>query len=230
MVGVTFYNDKVFVKFYFTIQAMVENNISINAKVFIVDDDQSIRTTLLMLFKAQGIPAQAFADAQSFLKIHTPDSPGCLLLDVRIPGLSGLDLQKAAGRYEITMPIILITGYGDIPMATQAMRNGAFDFIEKPFTADAILERIREALSFDNVNRNRQLERKDIVERMARLTKREWEVMQLVVQGMRNKEIGAALDITLPTVEAHRKKVMSKLEAKSIADVVRFWIIYESEN
>jgi FixJ family two-component response regulator len=209
---------------------MVETTLSIKSKVFIVDDDQSIRTTLLMLFKAYAIPAQAFSDAQSFLKNHTPNSPGCLLLDVRIPGLSGLDLQKAAKQYGITMPIILMTGYGDVPMATQAMRNGAFDFIEKPFTAEVILERIREALSFDDVNRDRQIEHKAIVKRMARLTKREWEVMTLVVQGMRNKEIGAALDITLPTVEAHRKKVMSKLEAKSIADVVRYWIIYESED
>jgi FixJ family two-component response regulator len=199
-------------------------------EVFIVDDDPTVRSSLTMLFKAHGMNVRTFADARSFLNHHSPDNNGCLLLDLRMPGLSGLELQQAAEQYGIIMPIILITGYGDIPMATQAMRDGAFDVIEKPFKPETLLQRVREALAFDLQNRDRQTEYQRISRRMARLTRREREVMALVVAGHRNKEISEKLHITLPTVEAHRKKMMAKLEARTVADIVRFSIIYDSDS
>jgi FixJ family two-component response regulator len=189
--------------------------------VYIVDDEETIRRALSRLVRTAGLTAQTFTSAQAFLEHPLPDHPACLVLDVRLPGLSGLDLQVALGPRQETVPIIFITGRGSIPMSVQAMRGGALDFLKKPVDGDLLLESIQRALARSREALARAAEHSDVARRLARLTPREREVLDLVVAGMLNKQIAAELGAAEKTVKVHRGRVMKKMEAGSVADLVR---------
>ncbi|MBL8253680.1 MAG: response regulator transcription factor [Candidatus Competibacter sp.] len=189
--------------------------------VFLIDDDQAVRDAVALLLQTGGLAVETFASATDFLEAGVAQRPGCLVLDVRMPGLSGLDLQKQLRTGGYRIPIIFMTGHGDIPMAIRAMKAGAFDFIEKPFQGQALLARIQEALAFDVRERRRQAYRTEAAARVALLSPREREVLDRVVEGQYNKVIAAELGISLSTVEIHRKRVMEKLQAESLSDLIR---------
>lgn len=193
----------------------------ITSTVFLIDDDQAVRDAVGLLLRATGLSVESFASAADFLKSDGIRRPGCLLLDVRMPGMSGLDLQKQLQDQGHRIPIIFMTGHGDVPMATRAMKAGAFDFIEKPFQGQTLLARVREALERDTRELRRQTQRNEAAARLARLSPREREVLDRVAIGQYNKVIAAELGISLSTVEIHRKRVMEKLEANSLSDLIR---------
>ena len=189
--------------------------------VFIVDDDAGVRESLGFLMKSVGLNSAAFASAQEFLENYGLDKSGCLVLDIRMPGMSGLELQSKLKERQAILPIIFITGHGDVPMAVEAMQNGAVDFIQKPFRDQELLDRINEALEQDSKNRHGLLQKHDIAARMETLTQREHEVMDLVAAGRANKVIAGDLGVSQRTVEIHRARVMEKMHARSLADLVR---------
>lgn len=197
--------------------------------VFVVDDDQAMRHSLKWLIESIGMRVRTFGSANDFLDSYYPGQAGCLLLDVRMPGMSGLELQSHLARHEIRLPVIIITGHGDVAMAVKAMRAGAVDFIEKPFNDEALLSSIRNALSRDEKQRALQLQRAEIAARLAELTPREHEVMDMVTAGRSNKEIAASLGVSAKTVEAHRARVMDKMRASSLAELVRMALIRDDE-
>ncbi len=191
------------------------------ATVFVVDDDRAMRESLQFLLESISMPVQTFDSAQSFLDRWDASSLGCLLLDVRMPGMSGLELQQELQRRDVRLPVIIMTAYADVPMAVQAMHLGAMDFIEKPFNEQQLLDRINKAL--DRAARERRSAEEVTVlrDRADRLTPREHEVMRLVVRGRLNKQIAHELNLSMKTVEQHRAKVMEKMEADSLAVLVR---------
>ncbi len=189
--------------------------------VYIVDDDQAIRHAMSLLLKSVDIDHQVYNSADEFLELFNGNDNGCLVLDIRMPGLGGLELQEKLIESDNALPIIFITGHGDIPMAVEAMQKGAFDFIQKPFRDQELLDRISEAL---NTARERQSERAlkhNVQERINTLTKREHEVLDLVVTGKPNKIIAHELGVSQRTIEIHRARVMEKMAAKSLAELVR---------
>lgn len=192
--------------------------------VFIVDDDTAVRDALKFLLRSVGHPVETFASAQDFLDAYRDDRPGCLVLDIRMPGMSGLELQEKLVERRSILPIIFITGHGDVPMAVEAMQAGAMDFIQKPFRDQDLLDRINQALEKDAKNRAALGELNLIRERLASLTPREREVMDLVVHGKANKVIAGDLDLSQRTVEIHRARVMEKMQASSLAHLVRMVI------
>jgi len=198
--------------------------------VFVVDDDEAMRTSLKWLIESAGIQVLSFASAQAFLDAYRRDRAraGCLLVDVRMPGMSGLELQGRLAEHEIDLPVIIITGHGDVAMAVRAMKAGALDFIEKPFNDDALLASIHRGLDLDAARRRRQVRRADIAARLGQLTPREHEVMELVTEGKSNKEIAASLSVSAKTVEAHRARVMEKMQAHSLAELVRMVLMMEA--
>jgi two-component system response regulator FixJ len=199
----------------------VNGLMSLPQTVYIVDDDENIRKAIALLLKSAGLTAEQYASADEFLKCFDPDKGGCLVVDVRMPGMSGLELQDVIRERQIVMPVIIMTGHGDVAMAVKAMKAGAVDFIEKPFKNQELLDRIEQCLSQSaelQVNKQHQLE---VVERIRLLTGREREVMELLVAGKLNKQVAAELDISTRTVEAHRARIMDKLQAKSFSEVVR---------
>lgn len=198
--------------------------------VFLIDDDQAIRDSVRLLLRANGLAVETFSNAVDFLESDAIQRPGCLLLDVRMPGMSGLDLQKHLQALNQRIPIIFITGHGDVPMAIRAMKAGAFDFVEKPFQAENLLNRIHEALALDAQERCRQTQRDQAAARMALLSPREREVLERVVAGQFNKVIAAELGISISTVEIHRKRVMEKLQAESLSDLIRLQALCSGEN
>lgn len=189
--------------------------------VFVVDDDQAMRSSLKWLIESVGMSVETYDSADQFIRNYYPGRAGCLLLDVRMPGMSGLELQEHFIQHQIKVPIIIITGHGDVPMAVRAMKAGAVDFIEKPFNDELLLESIRNALMLDVEQRNLQAERAEVATRLAHLTPREHEVMEMVTDGRSNKEIALTLGVSAKTVEAHRARVMEKMQAHSLADLVK---------
>lgn len=189
--------------------------------VFLIDDDQAVRDAVGLLLQTGGLAVETFANATDFLEAGIVRRPGCLVLDVRMPGISGLDLQNKLRTQGHRIPIIFMTGHGDVPMAIRAMKAGAFDFIEKPFQGQTLLARVHEALALDARERCRQARRDEVATRMALLSPREREVLERVTDGQYNKVIAADLGISLSTVEIHRKRVMEKLQAESLSDLIR---------
>jgi FixJ family two-component response regulator len=189
--------------------------------VFVIDDDESIREALHSLIRSVGLNVATFASAQEFLQSARPDVPACLILDVRMPGLSGLDLQRDLGEANIQIPIIFITGHGDIPMSVRAMKAGAVEFLTKPFRDQDLLDAIQQALERDRRARSQQADNADLRKRYESLTPRETEVFALVVKGLLNKQIALQLGTSEITVKLHRRQVMEKMHADSLADLVR---------
>ncbi len=188
--------------------------------VFVVDDDPGVREGLEILVGSTGRPVETFPDAQAFLQAWDRQRPGCLVLDIRMPGMRGLQLQEQTRARRIDLPVIIITGQGDVPAAVRAMRGGAVDFIEKPFNDVILLDRIARAIAQDDRNRQERVARAQSAERLAQLTPREREVLDLLVAGKTTKQIAARLGISFQAVAAHRNRIMDKLEADNVVDLV----------
>lgn len=191
------------------------------ATVFVVDDDPAIRFAMQALMESIHLKHEIFASGDEFLEKVDDHRAGCLVLDIRMPGLGGLELQEELIRRGGSLPIIFITGHGDVPMAVDAMQKGAVDFIQKPFRDQDLLDRVREALITDEEQRKKQQEHEAVAERLSRLTNREREVFDLVVTGKPNKVIAYELGVSQRTVEIHRARVMEKMQARSLADLVK---------
>jgi FixJ family two-component response regulator len=189
--------------------------------VFVVDDDVSVRESLELLIRKIGWRPEIFESAQEFLNRPRPQVPSCLVLDISLPGISGLDLQKQVSAERADMPIIFITGYGDVPKSVQAMKAGAVEFLTKPVSQEMLLDAIRQALEHSRAALGREAEMQELRKRYALLSPRERQVMALVVSGRLNKQVGGELGISVITVKTHRGKVMHKMQADSVADLVR---------
>jgi len=195
--------------------------------VFVVDDDEPVRDAIGLLLDTVDIPYETFESAQDFLSGYSRDRTGCLVLDIRMPGMNGLELQDKLLDDRDPLPIIFITGHGDIPMAVEAMRKGAVDFIRKPFRDQELLDRIQEALSFDADNREHQQDLDGVRTRASSLTPREKEVFERVAEGQANKVVAIDLAISERTVEIHRSQVMQKMAARNLADLVKMKILLD---
>src|SRR5499425_1411912 len=189
--------------------------------VYVVDDDESVREALGSLIRSATLRVQTFPSAQEFLAFSRPDVPSCLVLDVQLPGLSGLDLQQELAKADVQIPIIFLTGHGDIPMTVRAMKAGALEFLTKPFDDEDLLEAIREAIKRDRVARRERANMRTLYHCYNSLTPREQEVMKWVVSGLLNKQIAAELGISEIMIKVHRGQVMQKMQAESLADLVR---------
>jgi FixJ family two-component response regulator len=189
--------------------------------VFVVDDDDAVRNSLRLLLKSAGLLSEVAGSAHEFLSNYDIAHPGCLVLDVRMPGMSGLEMQHELNVRGAMIPVIFITGHGDIPMAVEAMQHGAFDFLQKPFRDQDLLDRVQRALARDTENRARLRQTDRIRDRLASLSPREREVLHLVTQGKANKMVAGDLGVSQRTVEIHRAHVMQKMEAGSLAELVR---------
>ena len=189
--------------------------------VYVVDDDAAARAAIQSLLHSVGLRAETFGSAQEFLASYRPDTPACLVLDVRLPGVGGLDFQRDLAARDVTIPIIFITGHGDIPMSVEAMKAGALEFLTKPFRGQVLLDAIHKAIERDRAARHEQSKVAELRQRLDTLTPREREVMQLVISGLLNKQIAAELGASERTVKIHRGQVMRKMQAGSLPDLVR---------
>ena len=192
--------------------------------VFLVDDDDAVRDAVSMLLDSAGLQVRCFDSAQRFLDEYDA-TPGCLVLDVSMPGMTGLELQEELNKSGIRIPIIFITGHGDVPMSVRAIKQGAVDFVEKPADDDELLEKIRKAIKLDREIRGEDAQRSEVVDRFNRLTPREQQVMAEVAAGNSNKEIAINLDISHRTIEIHRARVMEKMGADSLPDLIRMALV-----
>lgn len=200
---------------------MAKADDAVCATIYVVDDDDGMRRALSLLLSTVGYKTAVFASSKEFLDKVKTDAAGCLILDIRMPGMSGLELQQHLNRMGSMLPVIFITGHGDVPMAVQAMKEGAFEFVQKPFRDQDLLDRINHALELDKENRSTLARRADVSARFESLTPREKQVMQLVVDGAANKVIAIDLGLSERTVEIHRAKVMEKMGARSVAHLVK---------
>lgn len=189
--------------------------------IYLVDDDEALRDSLAWLLESQGFKVAAFASAEDFLKAWRPEFNGCLLLDVRMPGMSGLELHERLRAQYSTLPIIFITGHGDVPMAVAALKKGAVDFIEKPFNDTELLRLVSQCLVTEQEHRARRRQDAEVSRRLDQLTQREREVLELIIVGKLNKQIADVLGISIKTVEVHRARVMEKMAAQSLAELVQ---------
>jgi two-component system, LuxR family, response regulator FixJ len=189
--------------------------------VFVVDDDSGVRSSIRMLLKSIGIAATSLASAQEFLDAFDSSQPGCLVLDIRMPGMSGMELQQQLSLQGAIIPVIFITGHGDIPMAVEAMQHGAFDFLQKPFRDQDLIDRIQKALARDRETRTALQKHSQIREKLESLTPREKDVLRLLIKGQQNKVMAAELGLSQRTVEIHRAHIMDKTGANSLAQLVR---------
>ena len=194
---------------------------SVPGTVFVVDDDQAVRESLALLVQSVGIEAETFASAREFLDTYRPDQRGCLITDIRMPGMSGLELQEQLSSDGVRIPVIVLTGHGDVPAAVRALKGGAVDFVEKPFNPQALLDLVQQAIAKDAEIRELADQEAAVAERMSLLTPREHEVMTLVVVGKANKVIAIELSISERTVELHRGRIMKKMQARSLAELMR---------
>ena len=195
-----------------------------NPMIMVVDDDAGVRNALRSLLKSVGLESALYASAQEFLTAYQPAQPGCLVLDIRMPGMSGLELQEQLNLRGAVIPVIFMTGHGDIPMAVEAMQHGAFDFLQKPFRDQDLLDRIQRAIVRDAEQRQSLGEHARIKAHVESLTAREREVLDLMTQGKQNKNIAQDLGVSPRTVEIHRARVMEKMNARSVAELVRMML------
>ena len=195
-----------------------------NSVVMVVDDDAGVRNAMRILLKSVGLESVLYPSAQEFLAAYQPSQPGCLVLDIRMPGMSGLELQQQLNIRGAVIPVIFMTGHGDIPMAVEAMQHGAFDFLQKPFRDQDLLDRMQRAIQKDGELRQSLGEHTRIKAHLESLTAREREVLDLMTQGKQNKQIAQELGISPRTIEIHRARVMEKMEAQSVAELVRMML------
>ncbi len=196
---------------------------SIEQMVYIIDDDPAIRESLCDLIESAGLLTRQFESAEDFLALSTAQLGGCLVLDVRLPGMSGLELQSKLVRSDIEMPIIIMTAHGDIPMVRNAMKSGAIEFLTKPFQDEELLAAIEQAFALDRSRRDARCMERSIVERWRTLSDRERQVLEMVTAGMLNKQIADRLNLSLITVKLYRRQVMEKMQADTFADLVKMW-------
>jgi RNA polymerase sigma factor (sigma-70 family) len=197
------------------------------AKIYVVDDDTAVRDSLSWVIESNGWKVESHPSAQEFLNNYTPDQLGCLILDVRMPGMSGPELQKLLNERQCSLPIIFISAHGTVPTAVQAMQAGAVDFLMKPFDNNMLLERVEKCVLRAHQNASKNTQASTTRERLKKLTAREREVLDLVVAGQSNKQIAAKLKISIKTVEAHRAKIMNKMQVKSLAELVSLVVTYQ---
>jgi two-component system, LuxR family, response regulator FixJ len=197
-------------------------------RVYIVEDDEAVRESLQLMLESVGYKTRTYANANTFLDEHNSDMAGCLVLDIRMPGINGMELQRKLNERNSMLPTIFVTGHGDVPMAVEAMQQGALDFVQKPYREQELLEKIERAFEIDKANRGSLQERQSIAARLQNLTPRELDVLRLLVEGKANKVIAIDLDISQRTVEIHRARVMEKLEANSLAHLVRMVMAVDS--
>jgi FixJ family two-component response regulator len=190
-------------------------------QVFVIDDDEAVRDSLRWLLESNGFPVQVFDSAEAFLQADPLSRRGCGVVDVRMPGMSGLELQDELRRRGCEMPLIVITGHGDVPMAVSSMKKGAVDFLEKPFNDEQLCQLVRECLNRVEQSAEANQAEREAIERLQRLTGRERQVLELIVAGRLNKQIADDLDISIKTVEAHRANIMTKIGARTMADLMR---------
>ncbi|TDX99683.1 LuxR family two component transcriptional regulator [Thiohalophilus thiocyanatoxydans] len=203
------------------VEGQTVSTIMKQATIHVVDDDQAVRESIEWLIESVGLNIRTYASANEFLENYTEDSLGCLILDVRMPGISGLDLQHILTERGIDLSVVFVTGHGDVPMAVRALKNGAVDFIEKPFNDQLLLDTIQSAVQKHSQRLKQRAELENLQTRYDNLTTREQEVMDRVVTGKPNRDVGGELGISVKTVEVHRAKVMEKMRARSIADLVK---------
>jgi FixJ family two-component response regulator len=192
--------------------------------VYVVEDDPALRSLITALADSVGVPSRAFQSAHKFLEHYDPRQPGCLVLDVFMPGMSGLELQDELNRRGAVIPVIFITGHADVPSAVAAVRNGAFNFLQKPFSNSELIANVREALELDRRSRQALAQQEAIRDRLASLTRREREVLEFIVQGLASKVMAEEMGLSKRTVELHRSRVMDKMGASSIAQLVRMFM------
>jgi RNA polymerase sigma factor (sigma-70 family) len=202
----------------------------ITPTVYVVDDDEEVRSALKLLFESVGLPVICYTSALEYLDRFDESLPGCLVVDIRMPGMSGLDMQEKLNELPLHPPVIIITGHGDVPMAVRAVQAGAVDFIEKPFRDQILLDSVHRAIEMDAEKRGEASRLSEIHDHLNQLTPREREVLDLVISGMRNKNISEQLGITLSTVEAHRSRVMEKMQADSLSHLMRMMLTLEKES
>ncbi len=195
--------------------------------VFIVDDDDAVRHCLSVICDLAGLPCRTFADAAAFIAAHDPAQSGCLVVDQRMPGMSGLEVQQWMAAQPLALPVILITGHGEVPLAVNAFRAGAWDFLEKPFDDQYFIGRVRAALEHDAARRREAAERAQAAARYRRLSRRERAVLELLVRGLPNKLVASELDIGIRTVESHRANVLKKMGAPSLCDLTRLALLLD---
>lgn len=198
--------------------------------IYIIEDDEAVRDSLALMLQSVGHHPRVFATADAFLSEYSPQMSGCIVLDIRMPGMDGMELQNRLNALNSILPIIFVTGHGDVPMAVEAMQRGAMDFVQKPYREQELLGKISAALKLDEENRQSLQEKQTIIEQLASLTPREHEVMEGMVAGKANKVIAYDLDISQRTVEIHRARVMEKLNAKSLAHLVRMVLTVGGDN